>query len=159
MTRVQFLLARQPAPAQGNGGQEICSYLAGYLSQDAVSADLVQALRERANYGEMKHGFRLRSHNGRDALADSFQEAVDLIFYLTQSVIESNQSRWSQKLLWKAIELAEEIIRADIDIELAEVPEPLSVDPEMSDLLDDILLPSEETVLRPDWKAEHGSGS
>lgn len=153
MTRVKRLLDRQPNPVPDSPGQEICSYLFGYLSREDVSIDFLDALSERAAYGEAKHKFRLRSHNGRDPLADAFQEAVDLVFYMTQLVIETHQADWSRKLLWQAIQMSEAIIRADREQELSEVPEPEALDEEMLDLLDDDTEDSvlgEMTVLLPE---------
>lgn len=51
---------------------------------DAVLADI----RERAEVGKERYGHYLESHNGRDALWDAYQEAVDLVMYLKQAIIE-----------------------------------------------------------------------
>jgi len=42
----------------------------------------------RANAGKLKYGIELRAHNGRDALMDAYQEAVDLCMYLRQAMYE-----------------------------------------------------------------------
>ena len=51
---------------------------------DLVFADM----RERDQIGERKHGTRLQPHNGRDALKDAYQEALDLTAYLRQALYE-----------------------------------------------------------------------
>ncbi len=54
-----------------------------------VIADLVRAdIEERVVMGLDKYGTLLRAHNGRDALMDSYQEALDLMFYLRQAIAE-----------------------------------------------------------------------
>jgi hypothetical protein len=34
------------------------------------------------------YGTYLEAHNGRDALMDAYQEAIDMVFYLRQAIIE-----------------------------------------------------------------------
>lgn len=52
-------------------------------------ARLVQSdIESRAIIGERKYGERLKPHNGRDALTDAYQEALDLCNYLRQSIYE-----------------------------------------------------------------------
>lgn len=63
----------QPAP-QGDGEPVI-----GYVIED---------LRARREMGIGKYGTELRAHNGRDALTDAYQEALDLVMYLRQAIIE-----------------------------------------------------------------------
>jgi hypothetical protein len=50
---------------------------------------LVQAdLEARAEHGKAEYGERLKAHNGRDALVDAYQEALDLCQYLRQEIEE-----------------------------------------------------------------------
>ena len=52
-------------------------------------ANLVHAdIEARVEYGVAHYGERLTSHNGRDALADAYQEALDLAMYLRQVLYE-----------------------------------------------------------------------
>jgi hypothetical protein len=52
-----------------------------------VIADLVIAdLNARREAGTRKYGTPLRSNNGRDALVDAYQEALDLCMYLRQEI-------------------------------------------------------------------------
>lgn len=64
----------QPPPTGGAGPPII----------DLVLADL----RERASVGLARYGTPLRAHNGRDALVDAYQEALDLAMYLRQEIEE-----------------------------------------------------------------------
>lgn len=52
-------------------------------------ADLVQVdLAARYRDGIKKYGVPLRPHNGRDALVDAYQEAIDMVMYLRQAIFE-----------------------------------------------------------------------
>lgn len=51
--------------------------------------DLVVAdMRERDASGFAKYRTRLQAGNGRDALVDAYQEALDLVVYLRQAIAE-----------------------------------------------------------------------
>ena len=51
--------------------------------------DLVVAdFKTRASFGVEKYGTFLQAHNGRDALMDAYQEAIDLVMYLRQASAE-----------------------------------------------------------------------
>ena len=47
-----------------------------------------QDLQDRAETGKIKYGTYLQAHNGRDALMDAYQEALDLCMYLRQAIAE-----------------------------------------------------------------------
>lgn len=51
---------------------------------DLVIADMV----ERKRIGIERYGTPLQAHNGRDALVDAYQEALDLTMYLRQAIEE-----------------------------------------------------------------------
>jgi len=67
----------QPAPTQGK-----------LTVIDYVLADMA----ERAAMGVIKHGMPLQTHNGRDALWDAYQEAMDLCMYLRQEILERDSN-------------------------------------------------------------------
>ena len=67
--------AATPQPAPHSGKLTVIDY---------VLADMV----ERAAMGVIKHGMPLQTHNGRDALWDAYQEAMDLCMYLRQAILE-----------------------------------------------------------------------
>ena len=52
--------------------------------QDVVVQDII----ERKEFGVRKYGTPLLTHNGRDALWDAYQEALDLVMYLRQALLE-----------------------------------------------------------------------
>lgn len=54
-----------------------------------ASWDLVLAdMKERDDFGKSKYGTSLQPGNGRDALADAYQEALDLAVYLRTAIYE-----------------------------------------------------------------------
>jgi hypothetical protein len=63
----------QPNPKPGREN------VAGYVLRD---------IAERVEAGERKYGTRLQTFNGRDALWDAYQEALDLVMYLRQAILE-----------------------------------------------------------------------
>lgn len=52
--------------------------------QDMIIADMI----ERKRIGIERYGVPLQAHNGRDALVDAYQEALDLCCYLRQAIEE-----------------------------------------------------------------------
>lgn len=56
-------------------------------------ADLVCAdIQRRAEHGQRKYGTKLQAHNGRNALQDAYEEALDLCHYLKQRLVEERDS-------------------------------------------------------------------
>jgi hypothetical protein len=49
---------------------------------------VINDLNARAIEGKKKYGTYLYTHNGRDALMDAYQEALDLCMYLKQALME-----------------------------------------------------------------------
>jgi hypothetical protein len=68
----------EPAPVP-TGGPSI---------HDLVMADVAA----RKDFGLRKYGTRLQAHNGRDALMDAYQEALDLACYLRQEIEERKRA-------------------------------------------------------------------
>lgn len=52
-------------------------------------------MQERDKTGREKYGTPLQTFNGRDALIDAYQEALDLVVYLRQAIEERNENRQS----------------------------------------------------------------
>jgi len=49
--------------------------------------DLVREdMKDRDRFGSQKYGMPLHPYNGRDALVDAYQEALDLCVYLRQAI-------------------------------------------------------------------------
>lgn len=57
---------------------------------------VIADMQERDRIGTAKYGTPLRVHNGRDALLDAYQEALDLVVYLRQVIEERQQERCSR---------------------------------------------------------------
>jgi hypothetical protein len=55
--------------------------------QDLVIADM----QTRKQIGIARYGTALQPNNGRDALRDAYEEALDLCCYLRQAIIERDQ--------------------------------------------------------------------
>jgi hypothetical protein len=49
---------------------------------------VVLDMEERKRVGIERSGTPLQPHNGRDALVDAYQEALDLVMYLRQAIEE-----------------------------------------------------------------------
>ena len=53
-----------------------------------VTKQVIEDLKDRSKMGKEKYGTVLRTNNGRDALIDAYQEALDLCCYLKQEIME-----------------------------------------------------------------------
>lgn len=60
--------------------------------REVVLHAVTQDLYDRAEEGKRKYGGYLMTHNGRDALWDAYQEALDLVMYLRQAIMERNDA-------------------------------------------------------------------
>ena len=49
---------------------------------------VIDDLKQRDIVGTKKYGTTLQTHNGRDSLMDAYQEALDLVMYLKQALME-----------------------------------------------------------------------
>lgn len=49
---------------------------------------VIKDMADRDHLGKTKYGIPLRSHNGRDALVDAYQEVLDMSVYLRQEIEE-----------------------------------------------------------------------
>lgn len=61
--------------------------------RDDVQKALITAIELRREVGISRYGSPLMTHNGRDALQDAWEEAVDLATYLTQVRMERADMR------------------------------------------------------------------
>ena len=69
---------------------------------------VMRDLQERAKAGEQKYGTLLRPFNGREALIDAYQEAMDLVMYLRQKIYEEGTPPSSPFLPEEAITTLDE---------------------------------------------------
>lgn len=49
---------------------------------------VIEDMTTRNTVGIERYGTPLQAHNGRDALVDAYQEALDLVVYLRQAIEE-----------------------------------------------------------------------
>lgn len=59
----------------------------GGVGRDIQSA-VIDDIMLRRQVGIERYGTPLRAHNGRDALRDAYEEALDLAMYLRQAIAE-----------------------------------------------------------------------
>jgi hypothetical protein len=88
------VIADQPPPIP-NGRRPIV---------DLVVEDLV----ERKRIGTERYGTPLQAHNGRDALVDAYQEALDQTLYLRQEIEERQPLTPEQRRAWAEEQLVDE---------------------------------------------------
>jgi hypothetical protein len=72
--RAAELMKAEPPPVQNE--------------KPAVWSLVMADMRARDEFGRAKYGTPLQPHNGRDWLADAYQEALDLCVYLRQGLFE-----------------------------------------------------------------------
>ena len=53
-----------------------------------VQSMVIEDIRARREVGIERYGTALQPHNGRDALRDAYEEAIDLAMYLRQMIAE-----------------------------------------------------------------------
>ncbi len=56
-----------------------------------VLDEVMKDLKERARVGREKYGTPLKTNNGRRALVDAYQEALDMCMYLKQALMEQER--------------------------------------------------------------------
>lgn len=88
-------IADQPPPAATAGRpvwemviEDVRSMRAPSTLRAIVMVHVLADMHERDRIGRERYGTPLQAHNGRDALVDACQEALDLCAYLRQSVEE-----------------------------------------------------------------------
>jgi len=75
-----------------------------------TSATVIADMRERDALGRERYGVPLQSDNGRNAMVDAYQEALDLVAYLKQVEVESLTKReWARGAYYQAMFLAADI--------------------------------------------------
>lgn len=61
-----------------------------------VILKVMQDLENQAEKGLQYYGTVLKTHNGRDALQDAYEEALDLAMYLAQAIMERDDNTDAQ---------------------------------------------------------------
>ncbi len=52
---------------------------------------VIKDMQTRIDMGFKKYGTKLQTHNGRDALQDLYEELIDAVMYLKQTILERNE--------------------------------------------------------------------
>lgn len=78
----QMAAREQPAPIAR--GQEVVPWLLGWLAANEAPVEVVEAVRARDALGRVRYGQGLRTHDGRDPVADLAQELADALVYLAR---------------------------------------------------------------------------
>jgi len=60
---------------------------------------VIADLQARDKVGTVKYGTTLQAHNGRDALMDAYQEALDLCMYLRQAICERDRGKTRKRVI------------------------------------------------------------
>lgn len=58
------------------------------IGADSIQSLVRKDLEERERVGVQRYGTPLQARNGRDALRDAYEEALDLACYLKQAIVE-----------------------------------------------------------------------
>lgn len=53
--------------------------------------EVIKDMHNRDKFGQSKYGRPVQTFNGRDALQDAYEEALDLCVYLKQAMNERNK--------------------------------------------------------------------
>lgn len=61
------------------------------MSTGDITELVIADLKQRRELGILKYGTTLQAFNGRHALIDAYQEALDLCQYLRQAIEEQNK--------------------------------------------------------------------
>ena len=99
----------QRLPTRTEESQDVFAAIITELGPTATDTHLKHAMLARAVHGRNKYGDTLHSHNGRDALLDAWEEAMDLMAYCKQLELEGESSPFKEaklmarRLTWKRI--------------------------------------------------------
>jgi len=99
---VTIAATEQPAPITNELSVPVLPCVLARLA-DRNDALLVDDLQARAKLGLQRYGTLLMTHNGRDALADLYQELLDALMYLTQYEVECDEPIFQDFLELKRI--------------------------------------------------------
>ena len=85
---------RQPSPVKTSNSVVVLDLVMSDIRAGKINiaadcvAGVLTDLERRSKEGIKEYGTQLYTNNGRDALMDAFQEAIDLTMYLAQAILE-----------------------------------------------------------------------
>jgi hypothetical protein len=111
-------LSGQPLPAPPAAGDDIMQVAINELPQwnttEELSGFIAAGINARREFGLWKYGVPLKAHNGRDSLADAWDEAVDLFVYLYQAEEEDPGTGLGDGPLYWAFKTLEDLAQRRI---------------------------------------------
>lgn len=66
-----------------------------------IMKQVIKDLEDRERFGIEKYGIPLQPFNGKKALVDAYQEAIDLVVYLRQKIEEDQHKKTDLMILYK----------------------------------------------------------
>lgn len=76
-----------------------------------IQSYVIEDIEKRRELGIQRYGTPLQPHNGRDALKDAYEEALDLAMYLKQAIVErDNQEMKVCTMCGEAITYSDEYV-------------------------------------------------
>jgi hypothetical protein len=93
-----FGVKPQPPPIQTEKSRSVTDELISDIENmidcrpfsESARSKVVEDIKLRRESGRKKYGTELKSFNGRDALTDAYQEALDFSAYLRQYLLEND---------------------------------------------------------------------
>lgn len=76
-----------------------------------VQSMVIEDIRRRREVGIERYGTALQPHNGRDALRDAYEEALDLACYLRQAMAERDGQHGSSAVRYW-VQVADDLMRS-----------------------------------------------
>ena len=104
------MLAPQPAPEPGL--HSVTDWLLELTPPDRDGELVRELLRLRREQGAARYGGELMTSNGRSAIADQLQEAVDLLLYAAQArqELQGRTADWRMRIVYAlVVDLAREL--------------------------------------------------
>lgn len=86
--------ATQQQPEPRPGGESVTDWLLSYMGANAPTHREILAadIEARREFGIKRYGTELRTHNGRSALTDLYQELLDACQYAAQDYLEKPET-------------------------------------------------------------------
>lgn len=89
---ITSIVAPQPTPVNGSG-PALWPLIISELGDSETDRLLASDMQARDEFGRAKYGVPLVASNGRDHLADAYQEVLDFVVYLRAAFDEDAQAR------------------------------------------------------------------
>lgn len=86
--------ATQQQPNPTHGGESVTDWLLSFIGENSPTHLTILAadLEARREFGIKRYGSELKTHNGRSALTDLYQELLDACQYAAQDYLEKPET-------------------------------------------------------------------